>query len=92
MRVYYTPDLQPFDLGHVQVGQQDVVIPAGVTRHALSGGCSGTCTRLLLPYPIHLTTAHLHMHYLGRCFIVARTCTCVVNVISALPAGTRALV
>ena len=65
MRVYYTPDLRPFDLGHVQVGQQDVVIPPGVTRHAQSGGCSGECTRMLLPHPIHLTTAHLHMHYLG---------------------------
>ncbi|KAK7094000.1 DBH-like monooxygenase protein 1 [Littorina saxatilis] len=65
MRVYYTDDLRPFDLGHVQVGQQNPVIPAGVTRHAQSGGCSGECTRMLFPHPIHITTAHLHMHYLG---------------------------
>ncbi|XP_076451203.1 MOXD1 homolog 2-like [Babylonia areolata] len=65
MRVFYTPRIRPHDLGHVQIGQQDVVIPPGVTRHLQSGGCGGECTRMLLPHPIHLTSYHLHMHYLG---------------------------
>ncbi|KAL8601682.1 hypothetical protein ACOMHN_033858 [Nucella lapillus] len=66
MRVFYTPRLRPHDLGHVQVGQQDVIIPPGATRHAQSGGCSGECTRMILLHPIHLTLFHLHMHYLGK--------------------------
>ncbi|KAK7481426.1 hypothetical protein BaRGS_00027382 [Batillaria attramentaria] len=65
MRVYYTDDLRPYDLGHVQVGQQDLEIPPKVTRHAQSGGCSAECTRLMLPHPIYLTRSHIHMHYLG---------------------------
>ncbi|PVD37031.1 hypothetical protein C0Q70_04024 [Pomacea canaliculata] len=65
MRVYFTSKLRPYNLGHVQVGQQDVEIPPGALRHAVSGGCSGQCTQQLLPHPIHLTSAHIHMHYLG---------------------------
>lgn len=64
-RVFYTTDLRPYDLGHVQVGQQEIVIPAGVNRHAQSGGCSSQCTDLLLQEPIYISQAHLHMHYLG---------------------------
>ncbi|XP_033730292.1 dopamine beta-hydroxylase-like isoform X1 [Pecten maximus] len=64
MRVYYTNRLRQYDVGNVQIGQQDLDIPPH-TIHNESGGCSGTCTAAMLPHPVYLTRTYIHMHYLG---------------------------
>lgn len=63
-RIYYTTKLRQYDVGNVQIGQQDLDIPPH-TIHNESGGCSGTCTAAMLPHPIYLTRTYIHMHYLG---------------------------
>ncbi|XP_046579744.1 DBH-like monooxygenase protein 1 [Haliotis rubra] len=65
MRVYYTRMLRRYDAGNVQIGQSDLDIPPGVTNHLEVGGCSGNCTKNLLPYSVFLTRTYIHMHYLG---------------------------
>ncbi|OWF56201.1 Dopamine beta-hydroxylase [Mizuhopecten yessoensis] len=64
MRIYYTSKLRHYDVGNVQIGQQDLDIPPN-TVHNESGGCSGTCTGAMLPYPVYLTRTYIHMHHLG---------------------------
>ncbi|XP_041355564.1 dopamine beta-hydroxylase-like [Gigantopelta aegis] len=65
MRIFYTKRLRQFDAGNVQIGQNDLEIPPGSAHHSEVGGCSGRCTKKLLPHPIYLTRTYIHMHYLG---------------------------
>ncbi|XP_046375743.2 dopamine beta-hydroxylase-like isoform X2 [Haliotis rufescens] len=65
MRVYYTRKLRQYDAGNVQIGQTNLDIPPGATNHPETGGCSGNCTKNLLPHSLFLTRTYIHMHYLG---------------------------
>ena len=66
IRLYYTKHMRNYEVGNVQIGQNDLEIPAG-SRHLLqSGSCSSTCTKRMLPHPIYLTKTYIHMHNMGR--------------------------
>jgi len=65
VRVYYTRALRVYDLGNLQVGQNDLEIPAGQGHVEQTGSCSSECTSNWLRHPIYLTRGHIHMHYLG---------------------------
>ncbi|WAR14568.1 MOX11-like protein, partial [Mya arenaria] len=65
MRLHVTSSLRPYDIGNVQIGQNEIHIPGLRQSNPVSGGCSGRCTGLMLPRPIHLTDIYLHMHSLG---------------------------
>ena len=66
IRVYYIKTLRPYDVGNVQIGQDNLFIPPRRPLTVQEGSCSGTCTRLRLPHPIYITRTYLHMHHLGE--------------------------
>ncbi|KAH9499340.1 hypothetical protein Btru_003815, partial [Bulinus truncatus] len=65
VRVYYTSKLQKYDVGNVQVGQNDIEIPPAQRHFQQQGSCSSDCTKKWLQQPIYLTRAHIHLHYTG---------------------------
>ncbi|XP_005107800.1 tyramine beta-hydroxylase [Aplysia californica] len=65
VRVFFTQKPQRYDVGNVQVGQNDLEIPGGRSRVEQKGSCSSGCTKEWLKEPIYLTRGHIHMHYLG---------------------------
>ncbi|GFO42330.1 DBH-like monooxygenase protein 1 homolog [Plakobranchus ocellatus] len=64
-RIYYTRELRKYDVGNLQVGQNDLEIPPGQDHYAQTGSCSSECTSQWLSQPTFLTRAHIHMHYTG---------------------------
>lgn len=66
IRIFYTKHLRHYDVGNVQIGQNDLEIPPMSVNVTQQGGCSDTCTSLMLPHPIYLTRTHIHMHNLGK--------------------------
>lgn len=65
MRIYYTNRLRPYDVGNFQIGQNKIEIPPVSRDVVITGSCSSTCTSLMLPHPIYITSIYLHMHDLG---------------------------
>lgn len=65
IRIYYTPAMRKYELGNVQIGQDDIEIPAGAVRKEVAGGCRNYCTSKLFTKPFYLTRTFIHMHSLG---------------------------
>ncbi|XP_064628506.1 DBH-like monooxygenase protein 1 [Lineus longissimus] len=65
IRIFYTKRLRKYDVGNVQIGQNNLVIPPGGDAYAQSGSCMPECTRDILQHPIYLTRTALHMHFTG---------------------------
>ena len=66
MRIHYTDNLRPYDIGNFQTGQNEIEIPAESRDFIVTGSCSSTCTSRMLPYSINISAVYLHMHDLGR--------------------------
>nr|XP_022338364.1 dopamine beta-hydroxylase-like [Crassostrea virginica] len=62
-RIYYTTRLRKYDLGNVQIGQNDIAIQP-FSETTINGSCSPQCTGIF-PHSIYLTRTYIHMHYLG---------------------------
>ncbi|XP_055997218.1 DBH-like monooxygenase protein 1 isoform X2 [Ostrea edulis] len=62
-RIYYTTTPRAYDLGNVQIGQNEISIPPQ-SEVTVRGSCSTRCTRMF-HHPIYLTRTYIHMHYLG---------------------------
>ncbi|XP_055863814.1 dopamine beta-hydroxylase-like isoform X2 [Biomphalaria glabrata] len=65
VRIYYTSILHKYDLGNVQIGQNDIEILAGQGHVEVRGSCSPACTKHWLPQAIYLTRVHIHLHFIG---------------------------
>lgn len=66
MRLHVTTILRQYDIGNVQIGQNDITIPRDSDKVFISGTCSRRCTGLMLPMPVYITDVYLHMHGLGK--------------------------
>ncbi|XP_033727143.1 peptidyl-glycine alpha-amidating monooxygenase A-like [Pecten maximus] len=66
VNLYYTPNLRSYDLNVMTLGSQYFEIPPGEKEVKVEGWCSSDCSSRLLTGPMYITTAHNHMHYLGR--------------------------
>ncbi|CAH1799532.1 unnamed protein product [Owenia fusiformis] len=66
LTLFYTPNLRPNDAGSFVVGQRYLDIKPGLESHTETAMASSSCTRKMLPYPIHILNNVLHMHYLGK--------------------------
>ncbi|CAH1784319.1 unnamed protein product [Owenia fusiformis] len=66
LTLFYTPNLRPNDAGYFIVGQRYLDIKAGQESHLETAMASSSCTRKMLPNPIHILNVGLHMHYLGK--------------------------
>ncbi|XP_064598116.1 DBH-like monooxygenase protein 1 homolog [Liolophura sinensis] len=65
MSVYYMPHIRPIEGSSVLTGQLNINVPPMKNEVIHQGSCAPFCTRKLLPHAINITSALLHMHYLG---------------------------
>jgi len=65
MTLYLTPNLRPNNLGKLITGQSYLAIPPGREQYTESTSCTASCSARKTQEPIYISTAHLHMHYLG---------------------------
>ncbi|XP_065181459.1 DBH-like monooxygenase protein 2 homolog [Sycon ciliatum] len=71
VRMYYTSQLRPHDMGTMTLGQVNIDIPPGQTEVELPFRCTSDCTKTLLDQgPIQLTVSFPHMHFLGSAMYV----------------------
>ena len=66
IRLTYTKNLRKFDIGNVQVGQNQIDIAPLSKEFTVTGKCSSKCTSLMLPRSVYIARAYLHMHQLGK--------------------------
>lgn len=66
LKLYYTPNLRPYDMAMFMTGQNFIQIPPRSHDVMATSDCSSTCTRNLLQGDIYVTDAANHMHYLGK--------------------------
>lgn len=65
LTLYMTPTLRPNNLGMLITGQQRLEIPPGRLSWTVESNCPAQCTSRKIGNPVYITSAHLHMHYLG---------------------------
>ncbi|XP_067932935.1 DBH-like monooxygenase protein 2 [Watersipora subatra] len=63
--LFLTPNLRANNLATLITGQEELTIPAGESAFTITGTCPQDCLEQILENPIYITSAHLHMHYLG---------------------------
>ncbi|CAH1796343.1 unnamed protein product [Owenia fusiformis] len=66
LTLFYTPNKRQYDAGYFLVGQRYLKIEGGLEIHTATARASSKCTRHLMPDPIYILGALLHMHYLGK--------------------------
>lgn len=66
IRIYYTEKKRKYELGNVQIGQNDIEIAPGSMKLEHHGSCSPYCTSTRFTHPFYLTRTFIHMHSLGK--------------------------
>ncbi|XP_067661768.1 tyramine beta-hydroxylase-like [Haliotis asinina] len=64
-RIYYTPNLRPYDAGVFWTGELNIVIPPGRSKTVVESMCPSRCTKKILKDTIYIVAGFNHMHYKG---------------------------
>lgn len=66
--IYLTPNIREQSLGIFITGQSYLELPPGRMSWIVAGECTESCTQKKLANneSIYITSAYLHMHYLGE--------------------------
>ena len=69
LSIYLTPNLREQNLGLMFTGQGHLELPPGRMSWTVHGDCTESCLRRKLgseEQSVFITSAYLHMHYLGE--------------------------
>ena len=89
IRIHYTEHKRRYELGNVQIGQNDIEIAPNSLRIEHAGSCSSYCTSELMASPFYLTRTFIHMHslgtYLKTCLWLFYLCRIYVKLWNGIP-------
>lgn len=65
--IYLTPHIREQSLGIFLTGQSHLELPPGRVSWTVAGECTESCTKKKMgDQSVFITSAYLHMHYLGK--------------------------